>query len=71
MQVEGVADDADREGPDERVADVAAAAGEGGAADDHRGDRVELGEVARGRRAGVDEAGGEEPADAGGEPAQA
>ena len=70
VQVERVADHADRERPDERVADVAAAAGERGAADDHGRDRVELGEVAGRRRAGVDQPGREQAGDAGGEPAQ-
>ena len=56
--------------PIERVADVAAATGERRAADDHGRDRVELGEVARRRRAAVDQAGGEQPADARGEAAQ-
>ena len=56
MQVQRVADHADHERADQGVADVAAAARESRAADDHGRDRVELGEVAGGRRAGVDQA---------------
>ena len=51
--------------PIKRVADVAPAAEEAGAADDHRGDGVELGELAEGRRAAVEPAGGDDRADAG------
>ena len=50
-QVERVADDADHHRADERVADMAAPAEEARAADDHRGDRVELEQVAVERRA--------------------
>ena len=56
VEVQGVANHADRERPDERIPDVAAAACERGAADDHSRDRVELGKVAGRRRAAVDEA---------------
>ena len=70
VQVERVADHADRERADERIADMAAPARERRAADDHRRDRVELGEVAERRRAGVRLARGDEPADRGHQAAQ-
>ena len=66
----GGAAHADRERADEGIADVAAPAGEGRAADDDRGDRVELREVAEGRRARVRLPGGDEAADRGRQAAQ-
>ena len=70
QQVHPVADHADHQRADQRVDDGAAAAEEAGAADDHRGDRVELGQVARGRRAGVEPARGDDRGDAGQQAAQ-
>ena len=51
LVVDDVADDPDRERSDECVPDLAAPAREGGAADNHRGDRVKFRELAEGGRA--------------------
>ena len=69
-QVHAVADHADHQRADQRVGDVAPAAEEAGAADDHRGDRVELGQVAGRRRAGVEPARRDDRGDAGQQAAQ-
>ena len=59
---QAVGQEADDERADERAADVAAPARERGAADDDRGDRVELERLA-GLRGGGHELGGDDQAD--------
>ena len=69
-QVHAVADHADHQRTDEGVADVAAATEEAGSTDDDGGDRIELGERARGRRAGVQPSRRDDCCDAGQQPTQ-
>ena len=67
-QVERVADHSDHHRADEGVADMAPPAEKARAADDDRGDRVELEQIAIERRTGARAAGENDAADSGASP---